>query len=323
MLVVVSLSLLILVAGLAAVWAYDFFEGENLVHDVLDELALRRRSLAELDGVWAANPRRSEVVVSLTTIPSRLGSLHWTLASLMRQTVAPARIVLNLPRFSRREQCAYDVPEALRRLAAVEIREVDDLGPATKIVPTLLAEPPDRMIVALDDDRIYPADLIETLERAARADPEAAVTLGGWIVPADYVDRPTTIASNFFMRPPAPVRAPRLRARKQVDVLLGFCAYLVRPRFFDLAALADWSGAPPEAFYVDDVWISAHCRADKWVVPSRLSNYQPKLLRGFYRATSLGLINRGAGGHEKRHNTIVLRHFRQAWRVGGDHLPRA
>lgn len=311
---------LLVVALLVAVAAYDFFEGENLVHDVRDEIALARTDLAALDAAWAANPRRSEVIVSLTTIPSRLPLLETTLMSLMRQTLAPARIVLNLPAYSRREQCAYVVPDALRRLAAVEIRETADLGPATKIVPTLLAEAPDRMIVALDDDRIYPATLIETLEAAARADPDGAFAFGGWIVPADYVDRPTTVASNFFMRPPAPVRAPRLKAPKEVDVLLGFCAYLVRPRFFDLPALTDWSGAPPEAFYVDDVWISAHCRARRWVVPSRLSNYQPKLLRRFYRGNSLGLINRGAGGHEKRHNTIVLRHFRDVWTVGGDHL---
>lgn len=305
-----------------AIAVHDFFEGENLIHDLVDEWRLRRRTLEDFDAQWSAAPRRSEVIVSLTTIPSRLPHLEWTLKSLMRQTVAPARIVLNLPRFSRREGCAYEVPERLRTLAAVEIREVEDLGPATKLVPTLLAEPADRMIVTLDDDRIYPAKLIETLERAARADPDGAFAFGGWIVPADYVDRPTTVASNFFMRPPAPVRATRLGAPKAVDVPLGFCGYLVRPRFFDLAALTDWSAAPDCAFFVDDVWIGAHCRADIRVVPSRLSNYQPKLLRPFYRETSLGRINRGSGGHEMRHNTIVLRHFRNVWRVGGDRLAR-
>ncbi len=310
----------LLVAVLTAIAVHDFFEGENLVHDLVDEWRLHRRTLEDFDAQWTRTARRSEVIVSLTTIPSRLPHLEWTLKSLMRQTVAPARIVLNLPRVSRREGCAYAVPERLRRLAAVEIREVEDLGPATKLVPTLLAEPANRMIVALDDDRIYPAALIETLERAARADPDGVYAFGGWIVPADYVDRPTTIASNFFMRPPAPVRATRLKAPKAVDVPLGFCGYLVRPRFFDLAAITDWSAAPDCAFFVDDLWIGAHCRADIRVVPSRLSNYQPKLLRPFYRQTSLGRINRGSGAPELRHNTIVLRHFRAVWRVGGDRL---
>ena len=56
----------------AAVGIRDFIEGKTLVHDTLDEWRLARADLHALDRAWAANPNRSEVMVSLTTIPSRL-----------------------------------------------------------------------------------------------------------------------------------------------------------------------------------------------------------------------------------------------------------
>jgi hypothetical protein len=56
----------------------------------------------------------------------------------MRQSRAPARIVLNLPHHSKRENVAYDVPDFLQGLKSVVVRRCEDLGPATKAIPTLL-----------------------------------------------------------------------------------------------------------------------------------------------------------------------------------------
>jgi hypothetical protein len=131
------------------------------------------------------------------------------------------------------------------------------------------------------------------------------------------VDRPTTVYANFRMLPPAPIRARRVRSPMAVDVLQGLSGYIVQPGFFDLGALTDYSVAPPESFYVDDVWISGHCKASKFVIAAGRYNYQPKFLRRHFQKTSLGLINRGAGANEQRHNTIVLQHLRNMWRVGG------
>lgn len=300
-------------AAAAAIGIHDFFEGETLIRDVADELALSRVSLAELDARWAANPRRTQAVVSLTSIPSRLPLIGRTLKSLLRQSLAPERIVLNLPRFSKREGVAYEAPAFLEGLAGVHIRWCEDAGPATKLLPALAAEAPQTPVIVVDDDRIYPANLVASLVAAAERQPDAAFCMSGWVVPADLIDRPTTLWSNLNMLPPAPVRARRLRQPVEVDILQGLSGYLVRPAFFDLAAVTDYSQAPREAFFVDDVWISAHCRARRFVIPSRRANYQPKLHRGFYGRTSLGRINRGPGPDAQRNNSIVIRHFAQAW----------
>lgn len=295
----------------------DFLEGETLVRDCLDEFTLARTSLAGLDAFWAENPSRSDCLVTLTTIPSRLPHIAATLKSLMRQSRAPSRIVINLPDFSKREKTPYAVPAFLQGLKSVQVVRCEDMGPATKAVPTLLREPPQRKIIVVDDDRIYPPNLVGDLEDAADLDVKSAFGMSGWVVPADLIDRPATIRANLQMRSPSPVRARRLRSPMPVDILQGLSGYLVRPGFFDLPRLTDYAGAPPESFFVDDVWISGHCNADCFVIPARRYNYQPKFRRGFYRTTSLGLVNRGPGGDDLRHNTIVLRYLAGKWRVGG------
>lgn len=309
----VGASLLGLGAAAAAIKIHDFFEGETLLRDVADEVALSRASLVDLDRRWAANPRRSEAIVSLTSIPSRLPLIERTMKSLLRQSLPPARIVLNLPHFSKREGIAYEAPAFLDGLEAVKIRWCEDLGPATKLLPSLAGEDPQTPIIVVDDDRIYPANLVADLAAAAERAPDCAFCMSGWVVPPDLVDRPTTVWSNLRMLPPAPVRARRLSTPMEVDIVQGLSGYLVRPAFFDLAAVMDYSQAPKEAFFVDDVWISAHCRARRFVIPSRRANYQPKLQRGFYGRTSLGRINRGPGPDAQRNNSIVIRHFAGAW----------
>lgn len=309
----IGASLLLAGAVGGGIWLHDFIEAETLVDDCIDEYRLTRGSLAEHDAAWQRNPRRCEAIISLTTIPSRLPLIGLTLKSLMRQRLAPARIVLNLPRFSRRENVPYVAPAFLDGLRSVEIRWCEDLGPATKLLPTLQQEPPDRRIIVVDDDRIYPANLVEDLMSGSARRPSAAIAMRGWVVPPDLTDRPFTIWRKLRYAPPSPVRARRISEPTPVDVVMGVSGYLVKPCFFDLAAVMNYDGAPREAFLVDDVWISAHLKVPRFVVPSRHVSCQPKRLMGIYNRTALSNINRGPGPDSQRNNTIVIRHFRSRW----------
>jgi hypothetical protein len=306
-----------LVALAAGVRAYNYLTSSNLLLDPLYELRLRRLRLDELDRRRRANPRRSPIVVSLTTTPSRIGLVALTLKSLLNQTLSPAAIRLLVPERSRREKAAYAVPEAVARLRGIEIVRCRDYGPATKLIPSLLALDPDQPILAVDDDRIYHPRLVERLDALVRAHPDVAIGASGWQVPEDLLDRPTTLVTQLRKRPPVPFTCAQIRKPEEVDVLQGFSGYVVRPRFFDLDRLSDYSGAPEAAVLADDVWISAHCRAPKVVFPMGPSNFQSWLDGRFYRATSLGLVNRGDGTLEGRSNTIAMRHCMTAWRVSG------
>ncbi len=309
-------------AAIAVIAAYNFMEGETLIRDLIDEARLIRVDLKGLDAAWAAAPARADCVVSLTSLPSRLPYIGTTLKSLLRQEKLPARIRLNLPSFSRREQTPYVIPDWLKDLQSVEVIACQDYGPATKLIPSLDL-PGDAKIVVVDDDRIYPATLIADLNAAADRLGDAAVGLSGWIAPADLTDRPTTILTNIFMTPPVPIRARRMRAPQSVDMLQGLSGYLVRPRFFDVAEMTDYNGAPEAAFFVDDVWISAHCKALKYVIPAGRVGYAGRKRKQFYKETSLGRVNRGDGDVNKRNNTIMLRYFAGRWKIGASIRPPA
>jgi hypothetical protein len=316
------LALLLLCALLIAlgVWLHHVFEGEWLPHDLLREWRLSRKSLKTLDDAWANASQRSEIIISFTTTPSRIGLLQHTLKSLLDQSRPPQRIILNVPAFSLREQVAYVVPDDLRALKSLEIRRTEDLGPGTKLLPTLENSDPDQPILVLDDDRIYPAWLVAHYEAAMAAQPDAALTLGGWVVPPDLEDRFTTIRSSLLMQPPAPIRAPRLRRPREIDVMLGVFSYLVRPRFFDAGEIQRLEG-PPELRYVDDVRTSALCRVPKFVIPARSLSFVPWRQRQAFQSTRLGLFNRGQGGGT-RHNTIGIQYYKDRWRVGGPASPK-
>ncbi len=301
------------IAAICAVLIYGYFEGETIFRDLTDEWRLSRASIPDLDKRNMENPRRADVVVSLSTIPSRIALMEPTVKSLLRQTLAPRRIVINVPDYSIRERTAYIIPEFLQNLKSVEIRRCPDFGPATKFLPTLLDESSGQKIIILDDDRIYPPTLVEELDRAAGHGPDTAYSMSGWIVPSDLTDKPTTIWSNLLLTPPTQLRGRRLASPRRIDVLMGYAGYIVRPRFFDLSALKSFEGAPREAFFVDDLWISAHCKVPRMALPTRRFNYQSKLRKRHYDKTSLAGVNSGPGGNERRNNTIVLRHFRSLW----------
>ena len=295
----------------------NLMEGERLLLDIGYESWLARMDLRVLDEQCANRADRSDVIISLTSIPSRLPLIEPALKSLLNQSRAPREIRLHLPKYSRREQTAYVVPEALRGLRCVKIVECErDWGPATKFIPAILALPDEQPLLVVDDDRIYPPNLIADLEAAARELPDAALGMSGWIAPPDLIDRPTTLWSNLKMQPPAPVRAPRLKRPYEVDILQGLSGYWLRPGFFDRDRLVDYSSAPGAAFFVDDVWMSAQCRARKYVIPTRRSNFPVKRWFVRHKQSSLGYLNRGGGDVNQRNNTLMLKHFAQRWSVG-------
>lgn len=312
---------LLVIVTLGAVWLHHILGGEWLPSDISREYRLSRLSLAELDRRWLADCERSPVVISLTTIPSRIDHLDETLKSLIDQTRRPAKVVLNVPSHSDRENRSYHVPAHLRKLSFLEVRNCEDWGPATKLIPVVLTATPDLPVLVVDDDRIYPAFFVERMDRASQAMPDSAITYAGIIVPADLTDRPTTLLANLRQIPPVPVRCHRVGEPTPVDILLGVFGYLVRPRFFDVGALTDFSEGPAELRLVDDVRTSALCNARKFVIPAPILSHIPKRRFLHFKLTALGRINRGPGGNERRHNTIGYRFFAERWQVGG--RPRA
>lgn len=300
-------------ATAGVIQSYHFLTGRDALLDQRDKLRLQSRSLAAWDAACAAKPKGSDIIVCLTTTPSRISRIYAPLKSLLYQTCRPQAIRLHIPEYSRREQVAYQIPTELRQLTCIEIVRCADHGPATKLLPALGSFDSQQKLLVVDDDRLYPPDMISTFEQWAHARPDAALGMSGWRVPHDLTDRPVTLRTNICQIPPAPIKSTRLRQPQPVDILMGYTGYMVRPAFFDLPAVRNYVGAPDAAFYVDDVWISAHCQVPKYVIPSHRHCFIPRKDWFFYDRTALYRLNDGGGDPEQRNTTIMIRHFKERW----------
>ncbi|PHP65666.1 hypothetical protein CSC94_17615 [Zhengella mangrovi] len=235
------------------------------------------------------------VVISLTTIPVRLGHILPTLRSLLDQSEPADRIVLNYPGVSGRTRDAYPDPGALGLPPGVDINRCDDVGPATKLLPTLSAEP-DALIIVVDDDVVYPRDFVATLKAAHRRAPDVAWGYRGvTLVPATrYVDLHHVFASA--------VGEPR-----DVDVLFGTWGYAVTAAMFD-GQVHDFSHASDAVRWADDIWISGHLarrNVARRIPPAR--SFPVESLAALFGSLSGGVNKSG------ENDAAAIAHFKADW----------
>jgi hypothetical protein len=106
--------------------------------------------------------RQQRMVVSLTTSPKRIKNIKPVIESMMRQTLSPDRIYINLPHVFKRDGSTFDdIPEFLKNNGRVYINRCDDVGPATKVLGCVNLEKDDTIILSIDDDIYYPDNLLE------------------------------------------------------------------------------------------------------------------------------------------------------------------
>jgi hypothetical protein len=104
--------------------------------------------------------------VSLTTLPSRIGHIRPTLDSLLQQTCSPDKVLLCLPKWSLRENAAYQRPVWLADYRPlVDIVECDDDGPGTKLLGALDHLVAPTCLVVVDDDMRYRPGFLQQLYR--------------------------------------------------------------------------------------------------------------------------------------------------------------
>jgi len=116
--------------------------------------------------------RNPKIVVSLTSFPSRIPSLHKTVSSLMHQTLKPDVIVLWLAKeqFPNGEN---DLTKELLNLKqyGLTIKWCSDIRSYKKLIPSL-KEFPNDIIITVDDDVYYDEKLIELLYNSYLENPE-------------------------------------------------------------------------------------------------------------------------------------------------------
>ena len=116
--------------------------------------------------------RTPKIIISLTSYPERIKTVHLTINTLMQQTLKPDKIILWLSEeeFPNKNQ---DLPEDLLQLQSLglTINWCENLKSYKKLVPALIEYPND-IIITVDDDLYFENDTIESLYNSYLKNPE-------------------------------------------------------------------------------------------------------------------------------------------------------
>jgi len=180
------------------------------------------------------------LVVSFTTIPSRIDRIRPMVDSILAQTVKPDRLVLWLPTRCGKENVEYVIPNWMRSLSFEIANCGCDYGPATKLIPSLLSEPsPETRIVTLDDDVAYEKHALEELSLSSIGYPDRALGFMGCTSGPTYV------------------HAESVTGFVDVDVLGGYRGVIYRRALFDGSIFRDLATLMENGLFVcDDQLIS-------------------------------------------------------------------
>ena len=150
----------------------------------IDELDFQIKS--EMDQLWMRTSwlisdapgttkikRNPELVVSLTTTPERVHTVHLTIESIFQQSEQPDKVILWLDDDNFDEK---SIPSTLRKMQArgLDIRFCEDVKSYKKLIFTY-EQCPEANIVTADDDLVYPNRWLEKLYKHHLKNPSCVV----------------------------------------------------------------------------------------------------------------------------------------------------
>jgi hypothetical protein len=191
-------------------------------------------------------------VASLSTIPSRIEHLHFTLDSLQNQSRPFDKIYLCIPPECKRLGKPYILPDSLMSRKGIEILRCSDYGPATKVLGLLAAKlpeiTPDTKIFFCDDDRVYEPTRADDFWKASEEYPESVICTASTPYWKFFVDGQVY---DYNSEKDFPAGRHKIRDG-YMDIFEGFGGVIVKPRFFDSSVF----NIPAEFKVVDDIWLS-------------------------------------------------------------------
>ena len=191
-----------------------------------------------------------KIIVSLTTIPSRLHDnnelgIKDCIKSLLNQSYENYEIHLNVPEINEKTREQYIIPDWLKSIEGkLKIFRTEDYGSITKIVPTLLREKdPDSIIIVCDDDLVYHEDMVsEQVLNQSKFTFDAAVGYDGMSLKTPtYGD----VRDYYFTS---------CKKNGEVKVLQGYKTVSYKRKYFD----EDFFNKFLDKSWADDIILSAY-----------------------------------------------------------------
>jgi hypothetical protein len=137
-----------------------------------EQIGLERDFGNDYDFLWRNKlvyhkTRERPLIISMTSIPSRIKASLAYIEEHLEMFPYDSTIEINLPSIFKRTEIPYpEVSSKNPRIKIIKVKE--DLGPITKILPTLERYQNKKVfIVSLDDDQIYPPHYIEKMYQLA------------------------------------------------------------------------------------------------------------------------------------------------------------
>lgn len=173
-----------------------------------------------------------KVYITLTTIPSRLHStvefgVKEVLFSLCNQNYTNYEVHFNLPNtYALHDDKEYGpaptwLGEFLDQYPHLKVWSVTDVGPITKLVPTLARiDDPEAILIVVDDDLIYHSEMINQHVLKREQYPDCALGYDGLDVknPPEFGD----VRDHFVVTVPRDVQVKTLQHYKSVSYLRKF-----------------------------------------------------------------------------------------------------
>lgn len=184
-----------------------------------------------------------KIIVSLTSYPARYEALHLVVESLLRQKLKPDRVILYLY-----EGEAKHLPETLMRLKSKRFCIVtvgENIRPHKKYFYAFQNYPKD-LIITVDDDYIYPSDLVMNLYRKHLSHRNAVI--GGRCREIKVDEQGKLLPYNLW-----PICHDDSRADMSL-VATGVGGVLYTPALLD-ARVLDLEGIKELALNQDDLWL--------------------------------------------------------------------
>lgn len=196
---------------------------------------------------------RQRIIVSLTSYPPRMATIHECIRSILAQRTLPDKIVLWLYEgdFPNREK---DLPATLIHLLAhdVVIRWVsEDLKPHKKYFWALQEFNKD-LVVIFDDDMIYPNNYITELMEAHRNHPEAIAAIRTHLI--TFNDDGSLKPYNDWIFE-APAHYPALVNHPSMQLIATGCSGMLFPPDAMPSMTFDAEAIRATSLNADDLWL--------------------------------------------------------------------
>jgi len=135
-----------------------------------------------------ASEKIPSLVISLTTVPSRLNlndedGLKLSIRELCEQNDDDYEVHFNIPHKYGVTGEEYIIPNWLNeykmKYPHLRIFRMDDVGPPTKMLPTLKRVNPETVVLVVDDDLVYHRDMVKEHRRWQNEYPDSAIVYEG------------------------------------------------------------------------------------------------------------------------------------------------